>query len=259
MRWLTRLLPGTRRREIDEEIATHLEMAVRDRIDRGESPEEARIGALHEFGNVPLVADTTRRVWRGPALEQLAQDVRFGAKILRHAPGLSATAILLVALVVGGNTTIYATVRGILGSPAAGVRAERLVALKRLDPGAAISEPYFSYPNYRDFASTLKNVRGLMAWSDERLTVGIDAVNYAVNGALVTTNYFETLGSGLSVGRGLQPADDSLQNGLVAVISDRLWRDRFAQRPDIAGRVMTVNGNAATVVALRPRAFSAPR
>ena len=141
---------------------------------------------MREFGNIPLVADTTRRVWSGLALEQLLEDLRFGARILRHAPGLSATAILLVALVIGGNTTIYATVRGILNSPAAGVRAERLVAVKRLDPGATISEPYFSYPNYRDFAGTLTSVRGLTAWSNERLTVGIDAANYAVYGALVT-------------------------------------------------------------------------
>src|SRR5262245_41793496 len=150
MSWLWRLRPQSRR-AIDEEIATHLEMATRERIDRGEAPDEARLAALREFGNVPLVAETTRRVWSGPALEQLLQDVRFGARILRHAPGLSATAVLLVAPVVGGNTTIYATVRGILRGPAAGVRAERLVALKRLDPGATISEPYFSYPNYRDF------------------------------------------------------------------------------------------------------------
>jgi hypothetical protein len=119
---------------------------------------------MREFGNIPP-SPTRRARLSGLAIEQLAEDLRFGARILRHAPGLSATAILLVALVIGGNTTIYATVRSILNSPASGVHAERLVALKRLDPGATITEPYFSYPNYRDFRDTLRTVRGLMVWA----------------------------------------------------------------------------------------------
>ena len=176
-------------------------------------------------------------------------------RILRHAPGLSATAVLLVALVIGGNTTIYAMVRSILTSPAAGVRSERLVAIKRLEPGGTIADPFFSYPAFRDFAAQTRTLAGLIAWTDERLVVGIDASNYALNGALVTTNYFELLGVGVSAGRGLQAADDTLQDGLVAIISDRLWRERYAQAPDVVGRAIAVNGNPATIVGVTAPGF----
>ena len=66
-------------------------MATRERIERGMAPDEARAAAMREFGNVPLVQQTTREGWSWTWLEQLLQDVRFGVRILRHAPGLSAT------------------------------------------------------------------------------------------------------------------------------------------------------------------------
>jgi len=255
VRRLARFLPGWRDREIRAEIAAHLEMAVRDRIERGEDPEAARFAAMREFGNVGLVADSTRRVWTSAVLEQFVPDLRFGARILTHSPGLSATAVLLVALVIGGNTTIYAMVRSILASPAAGVSGERLVAIKRIEPGATLAEPFFSHPTYRDFAGQLKTMQGLTAWSDERLTIGTHDGNYAAYGALVTTNYFDVLGVTVAAGRALQPADDTLRNGLVAIISDRLWRDRFAADANVVGHEIAINGNPATIVGVARDGF----
>src|SRR5687767_240932 len=111
---LARVRLRRRDREIAEEIETHLAMATRERIERGESPEAARFAAMREFGNVGLIRDTTRSVWISTTVEQLLQDLRFGARILWHSPGLSATAVVLVALVIGGNTTIYSMVHGLL-------------------------------------------------------------------------------------------------------------------------------------------------
>jgi predicted permease len=258
MSWLARFRLRNRDREIAEEINTHLDMATRERIARGESPEEARLAALREFGNVALIRESTRHVWSWTRLEQLAQDLRFGARILWHSPALSAMAVFLVALVIGGNTTIYSMVNSVLTSPAAGVTADRLVAIKQVDPGAMLTDPFFSYPSYRDYASGARTLRGLVAWSGERLTIGVETGNYAVLGGLVTPNYFDILGIDLNAGRGFRPADDTLQDGLVAVISDRLWRDRFQQAADIVGRSMMVNANPATVVGVAAPGFRGP-
>ena len=81
-----------RDREIAEEIQTHLDMAMRDHLERGEPAHEARLSAIREFGNVGLVRRSTNEVWSWTRLEQLLQDARFGARILWHSPGLSATA-----------------------------------------------------------------------------------------------------------------------------------------------------------------------
>jgi predicted permease len=249
-RWLRR-----RTSDIDDEIGTHLDLAMRDRIARGMDPDEARADAMREFGNVALVAQTTREVWSWSAVEQLLQDLRFGARILWHAPGLSATAILLIALVIGGNTTIYSIVNGLLVSPAPGVTADRLVAIKHVAPGATIADPFVSYPNYLDYARLATSVVRLAAWSDERLTIRTDTGNYAVFGAVVTTNYFETFGVALTLGRSFRPADDERGQPVAAVISHRLWRERFEQASDIVGRTLHVNGVPATIVGVATPEF----
>ena len=191
---------GRPARDIDEEIRTHLESATRERIARGMTPDDARAASMREFGNVTLVTQTTREVW-SIWVEQLLQDLRSRARILWHAPGLSATAILLIALVIGGNTTIYSIVNGLLVSPAPGVTAQGLIAIKHVAPGVTIADPFVSYPNYLDYARMATSVVRLAGWSDERLTIRTESGNYAVFGALVTTNYFETFGVALTLGR----------------------------------------------------------
>ena len=113
---------------LDDEIQSHLNMAIQDRIARGQSPEEARAGALREFGNVGLVKETTRAVWVSTVFEQLGQDLRAATRILTKSAGLSAAAIALVALGIGWNATIYSMIHGLLTKPAPGIQADRLVS-----------------------------------------------------------------------------------------------------------------------------------
>ena len=104
--------------ELDEELRYHVEQQTEANVRAGMSPEEARRQALLQFGNVPLVKEDTRAVWTWARLEQVLQDLRFGARILTRSPGLSATAAILIALVVGINTTIFSMVNGIVRRPA---------------------------------------------------------------------------------------------------------------------------------------------
>ena len=231
-------------------------MATRERIERGESPDQARAAALREFGNVDLVQRSTREVWSWTKLEQLVQDARFGARILWHSPGLSASAVLLVALVVGGNTTIYSVVHHLLTAPAPGVEREGLVAVGIQSPGEFLVEPYMSYANYLDYGARARSVQRTAGVSNERFTVRTDEGNYAVYGGLVTGGYFDTLGVRITLGRALREDDDRLvAGGLPAVISDRLWRDRFHRDATIVGRRITLNGNAAIVVGVAAPRF----
>jgi len=245
-----------RRREISEEIEAHLEMATRERVERGELPDQAREAARREFGNVDLVQRNMREVWASTAAEQLWQDARFGARILWHSPGLSAAAVLLVALVVGGNTTIYSIVHNLLTAPAPGVEARNLVSVGMQIPNQFLTEPYTSYPNFEDYAARGRSVQRIAGVSDERFTVVADQGSYAIFGGLVTTAYFETLGVRMSSGRALREEDATLApDGLTAVISHRFWRERFRADAAIVGRRITINGTTATIVGVAAPRF----
>jgi len=253
-------LPGWLRRrgagDIAEEIDSHVAMATRDHIARGMTPDAARAAATREFGNVLLVRQATREVWSWTRVEHCLQDMRIGTRILRHAPGLSAVAILLIALVIGGNATVYSMVNSILVSPASGVTGDRLVVVRHVDPGVTITDPFVSFPNFEDYARHATTVRDFAAWNTQRLTLGTPAGNFALFGGLVTTNYFDTFGVAIAHGRGFVARDDDAPDGVVVVISHRVWQERFNLAADVVGRPITINRVPATIVGVAPAGFA---
>jgi predicted permease len=184
--------------------------------------------------------------------EQLLQDIRFGSRILWKSPGLSATAVILIALVIGANTTIYSIVHALMARPAPGVTAQNLYYVGLV---GVPSEPLHSYPDYLDYASQSKTLRSLFAFGPERITLAVDDGSYAMFGAHVSANYFDAIGVRLSRGRTFTPQDNRMTAGLVAVISHRVWLERFQGKDDVIGRRLQINGHDATIIGLAPPKF----
>jgi hypothetical protein len=103
-----------RKSELTEEIESHLNMAVADRMARGQSPADARKLAIQELGNVPMIADATRDQWGWLRLELSIQDLRYALRQLRKDIGFTLTVVITLALGVGANTAIFTLVQGIL-------------------------------------------------------------------------------------------------------------------------------------------------
>jgi hypothetical protein len=121
-----------REQELDEEIRSHLAMAVRERIGQGEDPAQAESNARREFGNIPLVQEVTRDVWGWRWLETLLQDVRYGLRQFRRNRGFTAVAALTLALGIGATSAIFSVVYGVLLRPLPYPSPGRLVSISEV-------------------------------------------------------------------------------------------------------------------------------
>jgi predicted permease len=188
-------------------------------------------------------------------LEQCLQDLRFGFRILTRSPGISATAIVLIALVIGGNTTVFSIAHGILRKPTPGVHASNLTTVSWVTAEGDV-QAHNSYEAYRYLLEHSGSIRQLAAVDFQRLTLTADSGTFAVRATLGSPNYFETLGARVVKGR---PFDGegagAVNSGVVVVIAHHLWQNVFGGADDIVGRQVGLNGRPATVIGVAERRF----
>ena len=183
------------------------------------------------------------------------QDVRFAARMLRKSPGFTAVAVAALALGVGANTAIFSVVNAVLLRPLPYKDPSQLVLInhnyRKIDLKASVSAP--GYAHYRDNAKSFDGVAAVTGWG-ANLTG--DGEPERLTGQAVTPNLFSVLGADAARGRTF--AEDEARPGgpKVAVLSDGLWRRRFASDPNIVGRQITLNDQPYQVVGVMPPGFS---
>jgi hypothetical protein len=132
VKWFPSFGSERRKRELQEEIDAHLQMAIADRVARGETAEAARQAAAREFGNMPLVQDVTRDMWGQAWLEQLGWDIRYALRQLRKSPGFTITATAMLTVAICANSTVFSWIDGTMLRPIPGARdTGDLVSLQR--------------------------------------------------------------------------------------------------------------------------------
>jgi hypothetical protein len=237
-------------RELDEEIQTHLAMAERDRVADGAAPQDARLAAMKEFGNLVKTSENTRRVWRGSLVEAIVdlwQDARFGVRMLVKNPGFSLVVIGVLTLGIGGNAVVFSVFKALALEPLPGIddSARLAVVVSRANGGRQVP---VSYPDYQYFRDHNESFTDLVATDMMPLSLGLGSRGERVWGELVSGNYFQALGVRAQLGRTLTPEDDVVPGKHpVAVIGDGLWRRTFGADPNIIGKSIQLNAHPYTL------------
>ncbi len=242
--------------DLDEELRSHLEMAVELNLRKGMKAEDARREALRSFGGI----EQTKEIYRDQRglhmIETTLQDLRFGLRMLRRSPGFSVLAILCLTLGIGANAAVFSWVEGILFRPYPAVtHQERLVAIGGTTRGEAGGNP-LSWPDFLDLQRSCTLCDTLFVSKITGTTLSIGDRAEVTTGSIVSANYFDAVGVHPLLGRGFLPGEDTGQSAHpVAVISYQLWQGRFKGDPQIVGKTQRLNGVVHTIVGVAPEGF----
>jgi putative ABC transport system permease protein len=255
---------GRKRREaeLEAEIQSHLDMAVRDRMERGETAEQAKAAVRREFGNVGLVKEVTRDMWGWATLEQLVQDLRFGVRMLLKNKGFTAVAVLSLALGIGANTAIFQLLDAVrlrlLPVKAPQELAEVRLADMKGARGGFNRSPYptVTNPIWEQIRDRQQAFSGLFAW-------GTDNVNLAPGGEVrparmlyLSGDAFNTLGVEPALGRLFTTTDDQRGCGETGlVISHEFWQREYGGDANVVGRRLTLADHPFEIIGVTPASF----
>src|ERR1700716_2657704 len=181
--------------DLDEEIRSDLAMSIRERIERGEDPESARLAALRAFGNVTLTRDDIRRVWRPRGFENaaaLVRDIRFALRALMRVKGMAATVVVTLALGIGANAAIFSVVRGVLLRPLVNRDEDRLIYIRQGAPGIGTENTTFSVPEINDFKSRVTTISAFGDFSTvDFAMIGLVSEPRMVKAGVVGGSFFD--------------------------------------------------------------------
>ncbi len=188
------------------------------------------------------------------SLETLRQDVRFGLRTLRNTPGFTAVAVLTLALGIGANVAIFSVVKAVLLDPLPYARADRLVILG--EPSANdVDNPAVPYTVMREIAARSRSLENVSAYGDGPATLTENDRPEVLRGLSVDSNFFDTVGVPVALGRTFQPSDQQPDRRLALILSHSLWVRRFGADPHIVGRQLRTARGPVKVVGILPPGF----
>ena len=247
------LFPRRVERELDEELAFHVERETQKHVARGVSPADARREAHTRFGPVPLAADECRDARGTAGVDDLVRDVLYAFRTFRRAPLVALTIVATVALGLGLVTVAFTFYNvGFLRVDA--VRSpDELFAVERPTAPGAETLRRFTRREY-DAMRRETNVFTDVFATIRAVRVRIDG--RTASSALVTGNFFQALGVSAVLGRSLTPDDDEPGAARpVIALSHRGWLRLFAGDPGVVGRGVHINGLPYDVVGVMPEDF----
>jgi putative ABC transport system permease protein len=234
--------------DLGRDLREHIELATQENIERGMSPEEARLAALRKFGNVTRAMEDTYAVWHWMAFDRLRQDLRYALRTLRRNPGFAAVAVLTLALAIGMNTAVFSVVNAVLLRPLPYPAAARLVwvanRIERFKMEAVAGPDFFAW---KDGA---RSVDRLASYTYSGKTLGAGEESEQIGVAAVTEDFLPVVGARAEAGRLFAPEDRA-----ALLLTHRLFVRKFGGDRTALGRTVTLDGRPYTIAGVLPESF----
>ena len=254
--------------DVLEEVSQHAEELYRAAQAGGRSDDESRLMVEVELADVPAVLRAARGRQRrrvaaapepappGPMLpvQSFARDVAHGARLLLARPFFTVIAVTTLALGIGANTAIFSVVHSVLLAPLPFPDPHRLVMLWEADADDPEDFSIVAAPNYQDWAALATSFASTAIWEHQTFNIAGGADPEQVAGMRVSASLFTLLGVAPQIGRTFSADEDALGHDVV-VISDALWRGRFAADPAVLGRIIRLNGRPFEIIGVMPGSF----
>jgi putative ABC transport system permease protein len=249
-------------RELDEELRYHIEQQTEQNIRLGMDPEEARYAAQKAFGGVEQAKERSRDARGVRWIEDLWQDLRYGARTLVKNPGFTMVAMVTLALGIGANSAIFSVVNSVLLRELSYRDPQRLVMVWSDRPlqqsQTGFTEWPFTAADFRDLRDQNQSFEQMAAFTTHRLNITGGDEPELLGGVRATANLFALLGVEATHGRVFHPEEDQPGDNRVVVLSDSLWRRRFGSDPKIIGQKISLDYEPYTVVGVAPPDFQFP-
>ncbi|HEV2664658.1 MAG TPA: ABC transporter permease, partial [Blastocatellia bacterium] len=193
-------------------------------------------------------------------MQALWQDLRYGARMLFKNPGFTVIAVFTLALGIGANTAIFSVVNGVLLRPLPYSESQQLVRLfETVDRATMANDRMEVAPaNFLDWREQARTFSGLAAYGLTWSVINGDGEAERLDGALVTANFFATMGVPLARGRAFTAEDEETAERRV-IISHDLWQRRFVGEEDVVGRAIQLDGFSFIVIGVAAPGFQFPR
>ena len=253
-------------RDVDTELAFHLEMRVNELVAGGLAADEARRRAQDEFGDIEFTRKycrsvderTDRHTRSTDRLGAWLQDVRYAVRTLRKSPGFTAVALITLMLAIGANTAIFSVTEGVLLRPLPFGDPGSLVLMRESWPGHPGDDLPTTPPNYVDYRAQQHSFAGMAIFTYAQpgtwQPVGADPVS--VTALPVSASFFGVLAVPALVGRTFAATEDAPGNDLKAVISYRFWQSALGGDRAAIGRHFLVNGRSYELIGVMPSSFT---
>ena len=261
-RWKTKLsmLLGRTKagRQLQDELSFHLDQQISENIAAGMSPLQARQAALRTFGNPAAVREQARATWSWNWVERLGRDVRIGLRTLGRAPGFTLIAVLVMALGIGANVTIFAVVRAVLLNPLPFREPGQLIAVYEHNKQNTTSYLPVAGASFLDWQRAAKGAAELALvdnWEQYNVSAAGGQLPEKIDAGWCSWNFFSTLGVTPVLGRTFTESDDRPEAEASVMLTNSFWKRRFAGDPAIVGQKVFLDAKPYTVIGVLPASF----